>query len=78
MKIVMCNGGLGNQTFQYIFARYLELKSREMVWIDDSSFCMPDVIHNGLELSTVFPQSQIHLLSQFFDRDVWEYMCRTV
>lgn len=66
MKIVMCNGGLGNQTFQYIFARYLELKSGESVWVDDSSFCMPKVVHNGLELQRVFPNVKIHLLSQFF------------
>lgn len=25
MKIALCNGGLGNQTFQYIFSRFIEL-----------------------------------------------------
>ena len=73
MKIVMCNGGLGNQTFQYIFARYLELKSREEVWLDDSIFFISKQ-HNGFEIPRVFPNSKVRLLSSFFDEDVWEYM----
>ena len=35
MQIVMLNGGLGNQIFQYIFFRWLEVRSGEQCVIDD-------------------------------------------
>jgi len=38
MDIVYMNGGLGNQVFQYIFARYLEETKGEQVLIDDMHF----------------------------------------
>lgn len=34
----MLNGGLGNQLFQYIFARYIEKNSADNCIIDDSAF----------------------------------------
>ena len=58
----MCNDGLGNQTFQYIFARYLEIKSGEKVWLDDSAFFISKE-HNGFEIPRVFPNSRVRRLS---------------
>jgi len=65
------NGGLGNQVFQYIFARFLEESPGSQVIIDDSHFFLfEDKIkknkqdkpqdnlsgtHNGYELEYVFP-----------------------
>jgi len=67
------NGGLGNQVFQYIFARFLELSPGSQVLIDDSHyFLFEDKIkenkedkpqdnqsgtHNGYELEYVFPNA---------------------
>jgi hypothetical protein len=43
------NGGLGNQTFQYIFARYLEETNKARVYIDDLHFFLfEDEIKNNL------------------------------
>lgn len=74
MKIQYLNGGLANQTFQYIFARFHDLENPTDVpmFLDDSSFFI-NPVHNGYELETVF---QIHpnLLSRFFEADVWDYM----
>lgn len=74
MKIVLCNGGLGNQTFQYIFSRWIELASNEMCFLDDSAFWDKNVEHNGFEIPRVFPNAKIHLLSSAFDEDVRAYM----
>jgi hypothetical protein len=38
MYISLMNGGLGNQVFQYIFARYIEETTQTRVLIDDSYF----------------------------------------
>ena len=38
MQSIMLNGGLGNQLFQYIFARYIEKNSADNCIIDDSAF----------------------------------------
>jgi len=38
MDIVFMHGGLGNQVFQYIFARYLEETKKVRVYIDDMYF----------------------------------------
>ena len=48
MYIVRMNGGLGNQTFQYIFARYLEITTQSTVLIDDSHFFLleDEINHN--------------------------------
>jgi hypothetical protein len=32
------SGGLGNQAFQYIFARYVEERTGQRVYVDDSFF----------------------------------------
>ena len=81
------NGGLGNQVFQYIFARYIEETTKTRVLIDDHVFFMtkddtlnrapnmPGVAgqtrHNGYEIDYVFPHARPSLLSDFFDPDVW-------
>ncbi len=53
MKIVKVAGGLGNQMFQYAFARALEVRSGEDVYLDTSTYeYMP--AHNGFELNKVF------------------------
>ena len=74
MKIALCNGGLGNQTFQYIFSRWIELATGEKVFLDDSAFWGNNVEHNGFEMKRVFPNAKIQLLSSAFDEDVWTYM----
>ena len=76
MNIVFMNGGLGNQTFQYIFLRYIELAAKAECIIDDSPFFgteTTDVPHNGYELEKVFGIKH-RRLSEMFDDDVWEYM----
>lgn len=74
MKIAMCNGGLGNQVFQYIFSRFVELESGEECYLDDSAFCRANPEHNGYEIEKVFPNAKPRLLSRFFSDDVWKYM----
>ncbi len=60
MKIVKINGGLGNQMFQYAFARALEYRTGESVCIDISSYRKKtsyggiDLYHNGFELAKLF------------------------
>lgn len=74
MKIQYLNGGLANQVFQYIFARYAELSSpnHEPCYLDDSFFYVNQV-HNGYELQKIF---NLHpaLLSKQFDTDVWNML----
>ena len=73
MKIQFLNGGLANQTFQYIFARYYELSHPgEIMYLDDSYFAL-HTVHNGYELETVFGIKP-HMLSECFDDEVWNYM----
>ncbi|MBQ9990104.1 MAG: alpha-1,2-fucosyltransferase [Lachnospiraceae bacterium] len=73
MKIQFLNGGLANQAFQYIFARYYELSHPgEIMYLDDSYFAI-HTVHNGYELEKVFGL-QPHFLSECFDEDVWAYM----
>lgn len=73
MKIQFFNGGLANQTFQYIFARYYELSHPgEMMYLDDSYFAV-NTVHNGYELEKVFGIKP-HFLSECFDEEVWSYM----
>lgn len=74
MKIVLCNGGLGNQTFQYIFSRYVELEGGEPCYLDNAAFFGGNVSHNGFELTKVFPNAVPRLLSRCFTEDVWQYM----
>lgn len=73
MKIQFLNGGLANQTFQYIFARFCELHNPgEKVWLDDSFFFVTKE-HNGYELEKAFG-IKANLLSEYFTPDVWEYL----
>ena len=73
MKIQFLNGGLANQTFQYIFARYYELSHPgEIMYLDDSYFAI-NTVHNGYELDKVF-NLHPHMLSECFDEDVWEFI----
>ena len=73
MKLVFFNGGLANQVFQYVFYRLGQLRHPEEEWIlDDSVFFLNDV-HNGYELERVFGLKPA-LLSEYFEKDVWEYM----
>lgn len=74
MKIAFCNGGLANQVFQYIFARFVEMESGEDVYLDDSYFHAGMSTHNGFEITKVFRNAKPHLLSQCFSEDVWAYM----
>lgn len=73
MKVALLDGGLANQAFQYIFARYYELSHPgERMYLDDSYFGLVQ-IHNGYELGKVF-HLKPYLLSEYFEPDVWEYM----
>lgn len=73
MKIQFLNGGLANQVFQYIFARYYELSHPgEIMYLDDSYFAL-NTVHNGYELEKVFGLHP-HMLSECFDEEVWSYM----
>ena len=71
MQIQYLNGGLANQTFQYIFVRYAELSHPESEpWLIDDSFFFVNDVHNGYELEKVFG-IKANLLSRNFDKDVW-------
>ncbi len=73
MKIQFLNGGLANQAFQYIFARYFELSHPgEMMFMDDSYFAL-HTVHNGYELDKVFGIKP-HMLSECFDDEVWQFI----
>lgn len=73
MKVQFFNGGLANQAFQYIFARYYEISHpREIMYLDDSYFAL-NTVHNGYELEKVFGIKP-HMLSECFDRDVWDFI----
>ncbi len=73
MKIQFLNGGLANQTFQYIFARYYELSHPgEVMYLDDSYFAI-HTVHNGYELEKVFGLHP-HMLSECFDEAVWQHI----
>lgn len=76
MKIVTLNGGLGNQVFQYIFARYVEEISGEKCLLENSYFFNnPD--HNGYELEKIWG-IKADLLSNCFTKDVWNEMTNKV
>ena len=73
MKIQFLNGGLANQAFQYIFARYYELSHPgEIMYLDDSYFAL-NTVHNGYELEKVFG-IKAHMLSSCFDEEVWSFI----
>lgn len=85
MRIVMINGGLGNQVFQYIFGRVLELETGEPVYFDDSYFhfrFLSDYIThsegNTVDITIYWMQQLFGFtprsLSACFTPDVWNYM----
>lgn len=73
LKIVMMNGGLGKQLYQYTFLRFLEKTTGETCIVDDSAFWGSHVEHNGLELERIFGV-KLNKLSDCFSSDVWEEM----
>lgn len=73
MKVQFLNGGLANQAFQYIFARYYELSHPEdRMYMDDTYFAL-NTVHNGYELEKVF-NIHPHMLSECFDDAVWSHI----
>lgn len=73
MKIQFLNGGLANQAFQYIFAKFYEWTfPGQIMYMDDSYFAL-HTVHNGYELEKVFGIKP-HFLSECFKPDVWEYI----
>lgn len=72
MKIVMINGGLGNQLFQYIFYRALYEKQNENCYLDDSAF-FREKIHNGYEIEKIF-DIRPRKLSNYFEQDIWDFI----
>ncbi|MDL2301839.1 alpha-1,2-fucosyltransferase [Lachnospiraceae bacterium OttesenSCG-928-D06] len=74
MKIQYLNGGLANQVFQYIFARfaYFYSNGRDTLFLDDSYF-YTESKHNGYELDKVFGLKP-ELLSVHLAGESWEYM----
>ncbi len=76
MKIQFLNGGLANQAFQYIFARYYALSHPgDVMYMDDSYFAL-NTVHNGYELEKVFG-IRPHMLSECFDKTVWDFILYT-
>lgn len=74
MRIIMMNGGLGNQLYQFAFLRCIEEISNEQCLVDDSEFWALDKVeHNGYELERVFG-IRLNLLSEYFSEDVWMEM----
>ena len=53
MKIVKIKSGLGNQMFQYAFAKACQKRSGETVLLDLSNY-KTEHLHNGYELSRLF------------------------
>lgn len=75
LKIILMNGGLGNQLYQYTFMRFLEVHTGQTCIVDDSAFWGNRVEHNGLELERIF-NIKLNKLSDCFTSDVWEEMIR--
>ncbi len=74
MRMVLMNGGLGNQAFQYIFMRWLEEKSGVQCMIDDRGF-FGTFAHNGYELEKIFSLHPSRL-SQYLDPDIFSELDR--
>lgn len=73
MKIQFLNGGLANQAFQFIFAKYYELSHPgEQMYLDDSYFAL-NTVHNGYELEKVFG-IRPHIISEYFDAESWDFI----
>ncbi len=79
MKLLRMNGGLGNQLFQYIFLRYLEINKKEEIIIDDIEFfypntnAQPDTTVGGYSIERLFGIKKKRL-SEMLDKDVFIYL----
>ena len=73
MRIVYLNGGLGNQIFQYVFFRWLEIETGESCIIDDAPFFGEGVPHNGFELERIFGVRKKRL-SRLIPASAWREM----
>ena len=70
MKVIWMNGGLGNQLFQYIFYRFVEIVSGDDCYIDDRFFTTTKA-HNGYEIERIFGLKP-KLLKERFSPKEWE------
>lgn len=76
MRIILINGGLGNQLFQYLFYRFAQRYCPEETWyLDDSFFFMKDEYRPLYELERIWG-IKANLLSNYFDEDVWKEIIR--
>ena len=84
MQIVLLNGGLANQTFQYLFGMALQARSNEIVVFDDSYFdwitkSKPHSNNANSQrrlLDKIF-NLDVRQLSSFFNQDNWNEMLAT-
>lgn len=75
MRIVYVNGGLGNQIFQYVFFRWLEVETGESCVMDDGLFFGGNVPHNGYELERIFGVRKKRL-SRMIPEPIWQEMIK--
>ena len=81
MQIILLNGGLANQTFQYLFGMALQARSGEIVIFDDSYFdslekTKPHSNNANSQrrlLNKIF-NLEVRQLSSFFDKESWYEM----
>ena len=64
IRIVLMNGGLGNQTFQYIFARWLEIVTGEPCYLDDFNFFVKEPYYVVYEMDRIF-KPKANLLTKY-------------
>ena len=84
MQIVLLNGGLANQTFQYLFGMALQARSHEIVVFDDSYFdwitkTKPHSNNANSQrrlLNKIF-NLDVRQLSSFFNQESWNEMLAT-
>lgn len=72
-RLVLLNGGLGNQIGQYVFLRWLEIQTGERCVASDEYFYKEEVAHNGYELERVF-HVDLRLLSNEIPPQQWNDM----
>ena len=75
MRIIFIGGGLGNQFFQYMFYRFAQRYCPEETWYLDDSGIFLRQSHNGYELEKIWG-IRANLLSDYFDKDVWDEIIR--